>query len=334
MNCWPADREAVVRLVASILGSADFAPDDTFRTSVTRFAELAQSYRELLAIMGWDLPGPGKSPLLRSTLLLHPEVTEAPRLAQEVRSALGWGEGPIADHLLALAAQHALVFRLPLGEQHSGFFFNHRSIGFCAVVNSQLDLGRHLFALAAQLGHAFCHSHFRDAWFSVPDGPHQRFAERFAAQLLVPDTALHKAVGSLGKDVDPSHPVIALHLQRMFGVSYALVAVRLRQSGLISEQSYRQMGKVSPSGMAPGLGYSPNPVDRGRGANPPPLATAPRPMLQLVCTALTNKGVLTPIQAARVLAVPAESVSGLGEFPPVEESESAIWDEMDRLGGW
>ena len=225
-------------------------------------------------------------------------MTGAPRLAQDVRKTLGWGEGPIADHLLALAAQHALVFRLPLGEQHPGFLVNHPSIGFCAVVNSQLELGRHLFALAAQLGHAFCHSHLREAWFSVPDGPYQRFAERFAAQLLVPDAALHKAAGSLGKDVDPSHPVIALHLQRMFGVSYALVAVRLRQSGLISEQPYREMGRVSPSGMAPGLGYSPNPGDQGRGANPPPLAAAPRPMLQLVCTALA-KGVLTPIQGRR-----------------------------------
>ncbi|MDE0232848.1 MAG: ImmA/IrrE family metallo-endopeptidase [bacterium] len=333
MNSWPADREAVLGLVDRILGSADFAPDDAFRTSVTRFAELAQSYEELLAIMGADLPGRGESPLPPPALLSHPDPTEAPRLAQEVRTALGWGEGPIADHLLALAAQHALVFRLPLGERHSGFFFNHRSIGFCAVVNSQLDLGRHLFALAAQLGQAFCHSHLRDVWFSVPDGPHQRFAVRFAAQLLVPDTALRKAVGSLGKDVDPSHPVIALHLQRMFGVSYALVAVRLRQSGLISEKSYREMGKASPSGMAPGLGYSPNPVDRGRGANPPPLAAAPRPMLQLVCAALT-KGVMTPVQAARVLAVSPESMSGLSQFPPVEDSESAIWDEMDRLGGW
>ncbi len=333
MNRWPADREAVLGLVAGILDSADFARDDAFRNSVTRFAELAQSYEELVAVMGGDLPGRGESPLPRSALLPHPEVTDAPRLAQEARTALGWGEGPIADHLLALAAQHALVFRLPLGERHSGIFFNHASIGFCAVVNSQLDLGRHLFALAAQLGHAFCHSHLRDVWFSVPDGPHQRFAERFAAQLLVPDAALHKAVGSLGKDTDPSHPVIALHLQRMFGVSYALVAVRLRQSGLISERSYREMGKVSPSGMAPGLGYSPNPVDRGRGANPPPLAAAPRPMLQLVCTALA-KGVLTPIQAARVLAVSPRFVSGLSEFPPVEEPESAIWNQMDRLGAW
>ena len=333
MNRWPADREAVLGLVAGVLGSADFAPDDAFRISVTRFAELAQSYEELVAVMGGNLPGRGESPLLRSTLPLHPDVTEAPRLAQEVRTAFGWGEGPVADHLLALAAQHALVFRLPLGERHSGFFFNHRSIGFCAVVNSQLDLGRHLFALAAQLGHAFCHSHLRDVWFSAPDGPHQRFAERFAAQLLVPDAALHKAVGSLGRDADPSHPVIALHLQRMFGVSYALVAVRLRQSGLISQQSYREMGEVSPSGMAPGLGYSPNPVDRGRGANPPPLATAPRPMLQLVCTALA-RGALTPTQAARILAVSPDSVSGLSEFPSAEEAESATWDQMDRLGGW
>ena len=333
MNRWPADREAVRRLVGEVFDSADFVPDDVLRLAVIRFAELAQSYRELIGIMGGELPGRGVSPLHRLVLPRRPGVDEASRLAQEVRTELGWGEGPIADHLLALAAQHILVFRLPLGEQHSGFFFNHRSIGFCAVVNSQLDLGRHIFALAAQLGHAFCHSHLRDVWFTVPTGLHQRFAQRFAAQLLVPDTALHQAVGSLGRDVDPSHPVVTLHLQRMFGVSYALVAVRLRQSGLISESSYREMGRVSPTGMAPGLGYSPNPVDRGRGANPPPLAAAPRPMLQLVCAALT-KGVLTPTQAARVLAISPKTVSGLSEFPPVEAAESAIWDAMDQQGGW
>lgn len=333
MNRWPADRAAVPLLAAQVLGSADFAPDDAFRMAVIRFAELSQSYQELVTIMGGDLPGRGESPLPRSVLPHQPDVNQAPRLAQEVRTALGWGEGPIADHLLALAAQQILVFRLPLGEQHSGFFFNHRSIGFCAVVNSQLDLGRHLFSLAAQLGHAFCHSHLRDVWFSVPDGPHQRLGERFAAQLLVPDAGLHKAVGSLGEDVEPSHPVVALHLQRMFGVSYALVAVRLRQSGLISEEDYRRMGRISPSRLAPGLGYSPNPVDRGRGADPPPLATAPRPMLQLVCAALT-KGVLTQTQAGRVLGVSPKSVSGLGDLPPVESPESAVWAEMDRLGGW
>ncbi len=333
MSEWPSDREAAHRLARRVLEAAGFSPDDTFRDSVFRFATLAQSYRELVVTTGGDLPGRGTSPLQPSALPLQPDPEDAPRLAQEVRSALGWGQGPIADHLLALAAQHALVFRLPLGELHSGFFFNHRSIGFCAVVNSQLNLGRHLVALAAQLGHAFCHSHLQDVWFSVPRGPHQRLADCFAAQLLVPDLALAGAVETLGGGVEPSHPVAALHLQRMFGVSYALVAVRLRQSGLISEQDYRRMGRISPTGLAPGLGYSPHPVDRGGGANPPPLATAPRPMLQLVCAALAD-GELTEAQAAQVLGVSTEQVAGLGNLPSVEEPESAVWDQMDRLGGW
>ena len=333
MNRWPADRAAAPVLAAEVLGWADFAPDNDFRISVNRFAELAQSYLELVTLMGGELPGRGISPLPPSSLPHRADLGDASRLAQAARVALGWGEGPISDHLLALAAPHAMVFRLPLGESHSGFFFNHPSIGFCAVVNSRLDLGRHLFALAAQLGHAFCHSHLRDAWFSQPEGPHQRLADRFAAQLLVPDSALTRGVAALGGGVEPSHPVAALHLQRMFGVSYALIATRLRQSGLISGEQYHRMGQVSPTGLAPGLGYSPNPMDRGRGANPPPLATAPRPMLQLVCAALT-KGVLTQTQAARVLAISPKSVSGLVEFPPVEEPEAAVWDEMDRLGGW
>ena len=87
MNRWPADREAVPLLVAEVLGCADFAPDDTFRISVIRFAELAQSYRELLVIMGGEPPGPGVSPLDRSELPRRPEASEAPRLAQEVHGA-------------------------------------------------------------------------------------------------------------------------------------------------------------------------------------------------------------------------------------------------------
>lgn len=333
MNRWPADRAAVSRLAAEVLGSADFAPDDAFEVAVIRFAELAQSYLELVTIMGGDLPGRGISPLPPSALPQAADPGDAPRLARAVRDALGWGEGPVADHLLALAAPHAMVFRLPLVQPHSGFFFNHRSIGFCAVVNSRLNLGRHLFALAAQLCHAFCHSHLRDVWFAMPRGPRQRLADRFAAQLLVPDGALAKAVGALGGGVEPSHPVAALHLQRTFGVSYALIAVRLRQSGLISEDEYHRMGQASPTRLAPGLGYSPHGVDRGAGADPPPLATAPRPMLQLVCAAL-SRGLLTKVQAGRVLALSPQAVSELTEYPAVEEPEKAVWAEMDQLGGW
>ena len=196
-----------------------------------------------------------------------------------------------------------------------------------------MNLGRHLFALATQLCHAFCHSHLRDAWFSLPEGEHQRLADRFAAQLLVPDSALVREVGSLGRGVDPSDPVVALHIQRLFGVSYALVAVRLRQAGLITEKRYHRMGEASPSGMAPDLGYSVNPVDLGRGSDPPPLAAAPRPMLQLVCAALA-RGVLSEERAGKVLGVSPKAVSKLRSRPPPAEAELAVWAEMDRLGGW
>ena len=177
-----------------------------------------------------------------------------------------------------------------------------------------MNLGRHLFSLATQLCHAFCHSHLRDSWFSLPEGEHQRLADRFAAQLLVPDSALVREVGSLGRGVDPSDPVVALHIQRLFGVSYALVAVRLRQAGLITGGQYLRMGEASPSGMAPDLGYSVNPVDLGRGSDPPPLAAAPRPMLQLVCAALA-RGVLSEERAGKVLGVSPEAISKLS-LPP------------------
>ena len=320
-------------LSGAVLAAVEFEPDDLFRATVGRFAELAEAYQALVEEMGDVLPGRGTTPLPASELASEPRLGEAARLAQAVRTALGWGEGPIADHLLALAAPHALVFRLPLEDPHSGFFYNHPTVGFCVVVNSRMNLGRHLFSLATQLCHAFCHSHLRDSWFSLPEGEHQRLADRFAAQLLVPDSALVREVGSLGRGVDPSDPVVALHIQRLFGVSYALVAVRLRQAGLITEERYHRMGEVSPTAMAPDLGYSVNPVDLGRGSDPPPLAAAPRPMLQLVCAALA-RGVLSEERAGKVLGVSPQAVSKLRSRPPAEAPEAAVWAQMDQLGGW
>ena len=320
-------------LAEAVLAAAEFQPDDLFRATVGRFAELAEAYEDLVERMGGALPGRGVSPLPVSELSCEPDLGEAARLAKAVRSSLGWGEGPIADHLLALAAHQAMVFRLPLEDPHSGFFYNHPSVGFCVVVNSRMNLGRHLFALATQLCHAFCHSHLRDSWFSLPEGEHQRLADRFAAQLLVPDSALVREVGSLGRGVDPSDPVVALHIQRLFGVSYALVAVRLRQAGLITEERYHRMGEVSPTAMAPDLGYSVHPVDLGRGSDPPPLAAAPRPMLQLVCAALA-RGVLSEERAGKVLGVSPQAVSKLRSRPPAEGREAAVWAQMDQLGGW
>ena len=311
-------------LSGAVLAAVEFEPDDLFRATVGRFADLAEAYQALVEEMGDVLPGRGTTPLPASELASEPRLGEAARLAQAVRTALCWGEGPISDHLLALAAPHALVFRLPLGPPHSGFFYNHPSLGFCVVVNSRMNLGRHLFSLATQLCHAFCHSHLRDAWFSLPEGEHQRLSERFAAQLLVPDAALVGAVETLGRGVEPSDPVVALHIQRLFGVSYALVAVRLRQAGLITEGQYLRMGEASPSRMAPDLGYSVNPVDLGRGSDPPPLAAAPRPMLQLVCAALA-KGVLSEERAGKVLGVSPEAVSKLRSRPPAEGREAAVW---------
>lgn len=310
------------------------APDelgDSAQSGMALFSSLVGVYIELVEDLGGEAPGRGVSPLppARPTAGRR----EAARLAREAREVLGLGEGPVGDHLLTIADEWALVFRLPLGETQdhspSGFFYNHPRAGFCIVANSEMTFGRQVFTLAHELAHALFHSQSADVWISFPGAPEsrERFADLFAGELLVPEDALIGAVEDLGGAHQLEDPIAAVHLQRQFGVSYATLLVRLRQERLIPEDAYQKLRDVSPSKLALALGYEVNPADLGD-YRIHSLDRIPRRMLRLASNAIT-KGVMTRGDAAESLGVSTEDILQLLDRPRANASEVRALEEIE-----
>jgi Zn-dependent peptidase ImmA (M78 family) len=304
---------------------------DRARVGMGQFSSLARAYVDLVQDLSGKLPGKGVSPLPAA----RPAAgrRDAARLARDVRMYLGVGDGPIGDHLFEIADDVALVFRLPLGERDgiapSGFFYNHPRAGFCITVNSEMSLGRQVFTLAHELAHAFFHSQGTDVWISFPGAPsaRERFADWFAGQLLVPEDALASLVDEFGAWEELADPIVVVHLQRHFGVSYATLLVRLRQENLISEEVYQELRQISPSRLALALGYEVNPADLGD-YRIHPLDRFPGRLLRLVRRAIVD-GLVTRGDAAETLGVSLEEVLPLLERPQVQASELRALEEIE-----
>jgi Zn-dependent peptidase ImmA (M78 family)/transcriptional regulator with XRE-family HTH domain len=300
------------------------------RAGMAEFSSLARAYTELVDDLGGELPGRGGSPFPEA----RPNAgrKEAARLARELRDHLAVGDGPLGDHLFQVAGDVALVFRLPLGEDDgspSGFFYNHARAGFCLTVNSEMSLGRQVFTVAHELAHAFFHSQGSDVWISFPQAPaaRERFADFFAGQVLVPEDALANAVDELDAWDELEDPIVAVHLQRHFGVSYATLLVRLRQEGFVTAREYQELRQISPSRLAVALGYEVNPADLGDHAMRP-FDRFPGPMVRLVRRAV-GEGLITTGDAAETLGLSREEILALLDRPRARPSELRALEEME-----
>jgi Zn-dependent peptidase ImmA (M78 family)/DNA-binding XRE family transcriptional regulator len=273
-------------------------------------------YVELAREMSTALAGPGSSPLAPARTV---GAKEAAWAARELRRHLNLGSGALADPFGALGEQ-VLAWRLPLGEDLDGFFYNHPQAGFCVAVNSEMTLGRQVFTLAHELAHACLHSKDHTAAVCMPgaDRGRERFADAFAGEFLVPGDELRRVTGELSVFSELANPTLIVHLQRRFGVSFAILRLRLLQEKLITAGEYDALAETSPSRLAQALGY---PDDAG-GLHP--LAAQPARVLLLVRAAL-ERSAITAGDAAEVLGTGTEEVRQLvaaGERRDFEDAAS------------
>jgi Zn-dependent peptidase ImmA (M78 family)/transcriptional regulator with XRE-family HTH domain len=273
-------------------------------------------YVELAREMSTALAGPGSTPLAPARTV---GAKEAAWAARELRRHLNLGSGALADPFGALGEQ-VLAWRLPLGEDLDGFFYNHPQAGFCVAVNSEMTLGRQVFTLAHELAHACLHSKDHTAAVCMPgaDRGRERFADAFAGEFLVPGDELRRVTGELSVFSELANPTLIVHLQRRFGVSFAILRLRLLQERLITAGEYDALAETSPSRLAQALGY---PDDAG-GLHP--LAAQPARVLLLVRAAL-ERSAITAGDAAEVLGTGTEEVRQLvaaGERRDFEDAAS------------
>jgi Zn-dependent peptidase ImmA (M78 family)/DNA-binding XRE family transcriptional regulator len=286
------------------------------RAGLRLFELRLAEYVELAREMSTALAGPGSTPLAPARTV---GAKEAAWAARELRRHLNLGSGALADPFGALDEQ-VLAWRLPLGEDLDGFFYNHPQAGFCVAVNSEMTLGRQVFTLAHELAHACLHSKDHTAAVCMPgaDRGRERFADAFAGEFLVPGDELRRVTGELSVFSELANPTLIVHLQRRFGVSFAILRLRLLQEKLITAGEYDALAETSPSRLAQALGY---PDDAG-GLHP--LAAQPARVLLLVRAAL-ERSAITAGDAAEVLGTGTEEVRQLvaaGERRDFEDAAS------------
>jgi transcriptional regulator with XRE-family HTH domain len=326
------DREPPARadLQALMFRDAGDLLDARGKYEIQRFLRFLDAYGAFLSALG-EPAGMQRSPLSIGAGFSSRE--DVRRKAEEARSFLRLGAGPIPDLAGVMDAVGIAVYRGPLGADLestvSGAFVNHDAVGFAVLVNSQTTPGRRRFTLAHELAHALFHGdgmHVSVSFRGRREGE-ERFANAFAAEFLVPVAALRSAVEAFG-EAKVTDPGTVVHLQRLFGVSYAMMLVRLRAANLLTINDSERMREIQPVHLAQRLGYAPGAEEWEQDPERLGLAGFPRRFLRLLRRALRDERI-TVAGAAAMTGLAVEDIEEFAsdeELPPSQKAELAYFD--------
>lgn len=291
--------------------------DEQGKYETQRFLAFLDDYAYLLAELG-EPSGMAESPF--SVAEGFTSKDDVRRKAADARAYFRTGMGPIADLAGMMDVAGIAVYRAPLGADLkttvSGAFLGHPDVGFAVLINAETTPGRQRFTLAHELAHALFHGGKPSVNYFGRREAGERFANGFAAEFLVPTQSLRSAVESLG-ETHVTDPEVVVHLQRLFGVSYAMMLVRLRSAHLISEVGVDRLRGVRPVHTAQRLGYSTDVDEWSEDSERWGLARFPRRFLRLLSRALKG-GQVTVSGAASMTGLALEDIE---EFANVTTSE-------------
>jgi transcriptional regulator with XRE-family HTH domain len=292
-----------------------------------RFLAFLDDYGDLQEAMGERL-GMTRSPLAVSEGFSSKE--DVRRKAEEARAYFRLGTDPVRD-LNGLADLHGItVYQAPLGEDLtmtvSGAFLPHDRVGFSILVNGETTPGRRQFTLAHEFAHALFHGDRLYVSYRGRRESAERFANEFASEFLVPVQSLRATVEGLGLS-KVREPEVVIHLQRFFGVSYAMILVRLKAANLVREEDLTRFREVRPVHLADQLGYSVEPDEWGQAEDRWGLSRFPRRFLRLLRRGLED-GRITIGGAARITGLAHEDID---EFSSEEKTPQLDRDEYEYL---
>jgi Zn-dependent peptidase ImmA (M78 family)/transcriptional regulator with XRE-family HTH domain len=294
--------------------------DTRAKFEIQRFLGFLDAYGDFLDALG-EPPGLQHRPLsIGEGFSSRDDIR---RKAEQARSFFRLGGGPVGE-LAAMADVFGItVYFAPLGMDLkgtvSGAFIPHDRVGFSVLVNAETTPGRRQFTLAHELAHALFHGdHLYVGYFGRREAA-ERFANAFAAEFLVPTHSLRAAVEDLGvkKVADPE---IVVHLQRYYGVSYAMMLVRLGAANLATDADVKRLREVQPVHLAEQLGYVTHPDEWGQDTNQWGLARFPRRFLRLLRRAF-DEGVITLSGAASMAGVAEEEIEEFLIDRPRQEND-------------
>jgi Zn-dependent peptidase ImmA (M78 family) len=310
---------------------------DTANVGVQEFIHFLERYAELSRLTGIPIRGLQQSPFVYRPRFAQKD--DARRKAEEVRSHLDLGAGPIFDLDTVCEMLGITVFRAPLGgdlkQVPSGAFLNHPEVGFAILVNLDMTPGRRRFTVAHEIAHALYHSN-EDRWVvSFGQGPRETFADEFAGEFLMPSEGVRRFIEEAGMPPRITDPIDAIHIQRYFQVSFPTTLVRLRQMNAMTAQMYRELaGSVRPVALARSLGYPIDPEEYRQDPERWRIHRFPRPFLRMLRAAVVGEMISPPTAASFAgLSVPdlvqilGSPLAGVEEEPPDLETEFAEFEE-------
>ena len=295
---------------------------------IREFVRFLDSYARLAGLLGASVRGMTLSPFkYRAKFTQKDDIR---RKAEEARSVLGLGTGPISDLDPVCEMLGITVYRAPLSGDlsrvPSGAFLNHPEVGFSILVNLDMTPGRRRFTVAHELAHALFHSHETKRVVSLGRNPRENFADAFAGEFLMPSEGVRRFVEEAGMQPRISDPADAVCIQRYFRVSWPTALVRLRQMNTITQDTYDVFkAEIRPVSLARSLGYSIHPEEYAQDPDRWTRHRFPRPFLRMLSEA-TDKDVISRPTAASLagLALP-ELLRILGE-PSCGEDETSDLD--------
>ena len=317
-------------LVSLLYRDAATGIDEAARAGLHDFVQFLDTYSDLA-----DRLGATTYPLAASPFTLRPGFVtkdDIRRKAEEVRSWLHLGMGPVGDLSGVLDEAGITVFRCPLGADLklgvSGAFLHHPRLGMSIAVNVETTPGRQVFTVAHELAHALYHSQGSSqvvSYWSRQDEK-ERFADAWAGEFLVPQESLRRSCENLGiKAVTSAEE--AVHLQRGYGVSYATMLIRLLQAKLIDDSTYDSIRTARPVALASALGYCVPEEEWGQDPARWRLDRFPRRFVLMLVEALRD-GRISPATAASVTGLTVDEMAEL--MTPAPTDGDAAGGQEDR----
>ena len=322
-------------LVSLLYRDAETGIDDAARAGLRDFVQFLDSYADLAERLGTTPYRLEASPFnLRPGFVTKDDIR---RKAEEVRSWLHLGMGPVGDLAGVLDEAGITVFRCPLGADLqlgvSGAYLHHPRVGMSIAVNVQTTPGRQVFTMAHELAHALYHSQGSaqvvSYWARKDD--RERLADAWAGEFLVPQESLRRTCENLGiKSVTSAEE--AVHLQRGYGVSYGTMLVRLLQAKLLDDAAYEALQTARPVALASALGYSVCEDEWGQDLSRWRLDRFPRRFVLMLATALRD-GRVSPSTAASVTGLTLDEMAELmappaGDDDPARQREDLEFDDV------
>lgn len=310
------DRDPGIDL-AGLLLRTEQVSNAAVQDAIREFVRFLDRYAELANAVDTPIRPMRQSPFVHRSRFTQKE--DARRKAEEVRSLLGIGVGPIADLDPLCDRLGITVYRASLGKRlsssPSGAFLNHPDIGFSILVNLDMTPGRRRFTVAHELAHALFHSNEHNALLSLGRNPAEAFADTFAGEFLMPSEGVRGFIEDAGIPPRIDDPADAIHIQRYFNVSWATALVRLRQMNAITHEHYKYFRQnVKPLAYAQALGYPLGAEEIEQNPDLWRVRRFPRNFLRLIRIAV-SRGVIRVRDVANLMGISEADAEVLASRP-------------------